>query len=105
MFSAFGGGAPLKCQTCKKEVNSPFGAQIQSTAPTHYDPFGYNAPSITTIIRCSDCIDKHGEVDMDKYSARNGKGPIVNNQKKIGRNNPCPCKSGKKYKKCCGGET
>ncbi len=22
---------------------------------------------------------------------------------KIGRNDPCPCKSGKKYKKCCGG--
>jgi len=23
--------------------------------------------------------------------------------KKIGRNEPCPCSSGKKYKKCCGG--
>ena len=23
-------------------------------------------------------------------------------QKKIGRNDPCPCGSGKKYKKCCG---
>jgi hypothetical protein len=22
--------------------------------------------------------------------------------KKIGRNEPCPCRSGKKYKKCCG---
>lgn len=22
--------------------------------------------------------------------------------KKIGRNEPCPCGSGKKYKKCCG---
>ena len=22
--------------------------------------------------------------------------------KKIGRNDPCPCGSGKKYKKCCG---
>ena len=25
--------------------------------------------------------------------------------KKIGRNNPCPCGSGKKYKKCCGSPT
>lgn len=24
------------------------------------------------------------------------------NQNKIGRNEPCPCGSGKKYKKCCG---
>ncbi|WP_369126216.1 SEC-C metal-binding domain-containing protein [Bacillus massiliigorillae] len=22
--------------------------------------------------------------------------------KKVGRNEPCPCGSGKKYKKCCG---
>ena len=27
---------------------------------------------------------------------------IVNKEKKIGRNDPCPCGSGKKYKKCCG---
>ena len=27
--------------------------------------------------------------------------PIVGNEK-VGRNDPCPCKSGKKYKKCCG---
>jgi len=24
---------------------------------------------------------------------------------KVGRNEPCPCGSGKKYKKCCGGAT
>ena len=23
-------------------------------------------------------------------------------QKKVGRNDPCPCGSGKKYKRCCG---
>lgn len=28
--------------------------------------------------------------------------PIVNSDPKIGRNDPCPCGSGKKYKKCCG---
>ncbi|MCQ2507761.1 MAG: SEC-C domain-containing protein [Dorea sp.] len=26
----------------------------------------------------------------------------VRKEKKIGRNDPCPCGSGKKYKKCCG---
>ncbi|MBQ9366615.1 MAG: DUF1186 domain-containing protein [Victivallales bacterium] len=32
-----------------------------------------------------------------------GKGtPIVRTTPKIGRNDPCPCGSGKKYKKCCG---
>ncbi|MGB4437809.1 MAG: SEC-C metal-binding domain-containing protein, partial [Sedimentibacter sp.] len=27
---------------------------------------------------------------------------IVVNGEKVGRNDPCPCGSGKKYKKCCG---
>lgn len=27
--------------------------------------------------------------------------PIVRDEPKIGRNDPCPCGSGKKYKKCC----
>jgi len=27
---------------------------------------------------------------------------IVRNTPKVGRNSPCPCGSGKKYKKCCG---
>ncbi|MCK4940755.1 SEC-C domain-containing protein, partial [candidate division WOR-3 bacterium] len=29
-------------------------------------------------------------------------GAAVATQKKVGRNDPCPCGSGKKYKKCCG---
>ena len=28
--------------------------------------------------------------------------PIVNTDPKVGRNDPCPCGSGKKYKNCCG---
>ena len=28
--------------------------------------------------------------------------PVVNSSRKVGRNEPCPCGSGKKYKKCCG---
>ena len=27
---------------------------------------------------------------------------VVRNTRKVGRNEPCPCGSGKKYKKCCG---
>ena len=30
------------------------------------------------------------------------KKPVVNKGQKVGRNDPCPCGSGKKYKKCCG---
>ena len=30
------------------------------------------------------------------------KAPFVRNDRKVGRNDPCPCGSGKKYKQCCG---
>ena len=29
--------------------------------------------------------------------------PFVREDRKVGRNEPCPCGSGKKFKKCCGG--
>ncbi|MBR5741927.1 MAG: SEC-C domain-containing protein, partial [Firmicutes bacterium] len=28
--------------------------------------------------------------------------PVVRKDVKVGRNDPCPCGSGKKYKNCCG---
>jgi len=28
--------------------------------------------------------------------------PIRSSEAEVGRNDPCPCGSGKKYKKCCG---
>jgi len=31
-----------------------------------------------------------------------GETPIKREQPKVNRNDPCPCGSGKKYKKCCG---
>jgi len=30
------------------------------------------------------------------------KKPVVRKEAKVGRNDPCPCGSGLKYKKCCG---
>jgi len=35
------------------------------------------------------------------YREQKKSGTIVKN-KKVGRNDPCPCGSGKKYKYCCG---
>ncbi|MGE5400983.1 MAG: YchJ family protein [Ignavibacteriales bacterium] len=42
----------------------------------------------------------------EKWYFEDGKGvsakPFVRIEEKTGRNDPCPCGSGKKYKKCCG---
>ncbi|MBQ3791853.1 MAG: SEC-C domain-containing protein, partial [Clostridia bacterium] len=40
-----------------------------------------------------------GSSGGDKSEAKK---PVVNKTKKVGRNDPCPCGSGKKYKNCCG---
>jgi uncharacterized protein YecA (UPF0149 family) len=41
------------------------------------------------------------EKRKELYKEQKTSGTIVKG-KKIGRNDPCPCGSGKKYKKCCG---
>ena len=35
-------------------------------------------------------------------TTRNTQNPIKRKVSKVGRNDPCPCKKGKKYKHCCG---
>jgi len=40
---------------------------------------------------------------LDSLAARPARlEPIAGGREKVGRNDPCPCGSGKKYKKCCG---
>jgi len=41
------------------------------------------------------------EVDDDEEDPVNA-APFVRETAKVGRNDPCPCRSGKKHKKCCG---
>ena len=65
-------------------------------------------------------IDTMNRLDIKKPSATRSRRPMPSNElpndfswlggpmqpfvapKKVGRNDPCPCGSGKKYKHCCG---
>ena len=56
-------------------------------------------------------IQEHHELSLFRkidgiwlYSGGKGVGPVQfkRDAPKTGRNDPCPCGSGKKYKKCCG---
>jgi len=38
---------------------------------------------------------------IEKYELEDKIQPLISTKAKIGRNDPCPCGSGKKYKKCC----
>ena len=47
-------------------------------------------------------LPKEAVSDTSKNVQAAPKTPIVNAGPKLGRNDPCPCGSGKKYKNCCG---
>lgn len=47
-------------------------------------------------------VDILGEEKMKEIAKKYKKSKTVVKEKKIGRNEPCPCGSGKKYKHCCG---
>ena len=42
------------------------------------------------------------EEELKKFYKEQKEYKTIRKPKKIGRNDPCPCGSGKKYKKCCG---
>lgn len=62
--------------------------------------------------RVGDVEETHHEVSLFRFDRksshwlyRDGKTlrtPVIRNTPKIGRNDPCSCGSGKKFKKCCG---
>jgi SWIM/SEC-C metal-binding protein len=47
-------------------------------------------------------LDKDEPEDITDLEVLLNTPKTVKVEKKIGRNDPCPCGSGKKYKKCCG---
>jgi preprotein translocase subunit SecA len=73
----------------------------RETAATHADTGGYGVSE--NIRATADVVPGGGE--MQEASSGGGATatkPIVREGDKVGRNDPCPCGSGKKYKKCCG---
>ena len=46
--------------------------------------------------------DIYDEETRKRLYLEQRKSGTIRKEKKIGRNDPCPCGSGKKYKKCCG---
>ena len=43
-----------------------------------------------------------GGEDAEEQNSTETSQPVVRSAPKVGRNSPCPCGSGKKYKQCCG---
>ncbi len=67
------------------------GSTFVETAATHE-----KAPSTSDIAQQQEAAIESSQQQGDSKSD-----PIRNRDKKVGRNEPCPCGSGKKYKNCC----
>ena len=59
----------------------------------------YRAESLYSLPEWDDIFTK--EEQKQFYTEQKKSHIIIRNEEKTGRNDPCPCGSGKKYKKCC----
>ena len=58
---------------------------------------------VNNIMKAGPAVVKKQEQSQNQAMVEERKGQDLKTEKKeIGRNDPCPCGSGKKYKKCCG---
>jgi preprotein translocase subunit SecA len=46
--------------------------------------------------------EQQQKMEMNRSDEETARKPITRDGEKVGRNAPCPCGSGKKYKRCCG---
>lgn len=60
---------------------------------------GYNAEWLYTLPQWDNIISKERRDELYKIEKTS---KTLVKPPKVGRNDPCPCGSGKKYKKCCG---
>ncbi|HEV8377849.1 MAG TPA: SEC-C metal-binding domain-containing protein, partial [Tepidisphaeraceae bacterium] len=73
----------------------------QVTAATHEESGGYGVAENTKELATAAATTSGSEAEGGEVDNRVVK-PIVREAPKVGRNDPCPCGSGRKYKKCHG---
>ncbi|MCM1244254.1 MAG: SEC-C metal-binding domain-containing protein [Roseburia sp.] len=66
----------------------------------YYNMVACNAEWLYTLPQWDNILTKERRKEL--YREQKASGTIRNEGPKVGRNDPCPCGSGKKYKHCCG---
>ncbi len=77
-------------------------SQYRETAAVHADAGGYGVSENVRTVGAGEPQAQAGDEGGGGGDTATKVKPIVNDVPKVGRNDPCPCGSGKKYKKCCG---
>ncbi|WP_321463995.1 SEC-C metal-binding domain-containing protein [uncultured Vibrio sp.] len=74
----------------------------ESTTQQHMRDAGIeNPPTLSDLIDQLDLMISEAALGADELMVGN-KAKSLNPFKGVGRNDPCPCESGKKFKQCCG---
>lgn len=67
-----------------------------------FDPKPTHIPSQEIVDKLNLLMAKKKEEQAERERlAHTPRQPFVREEPRVGRNDPCPCGSGKKYKKCC----
>jgi preprotein translocase subunit SecA len=74
----------------------------RDTAQNHYEKAQIESTSSSTEMPRFSGSEGYEEAMRNSMPQREKQQPIVSTEPKIGRNDPCPCGSGKKYKQCHG---
>lgn len=91
-------GLPEISKYMKKEYFSSF-IDMEHTAYSYYSILGFDHPELGDWKKAALQRELAHQANLNQN--RSDKEPI-RKENKVGRNDPCPCGSGKKYKKCCG---
>ncbi len=84
---------PIEEMTEDTEVNLDFDKE-----KLYYNMVAAKADWLYELPQWDELLTKERRAELYKEQKNSG---TVRNEKKIGRNDPCPCGSGKKYKYCC----
>ena len=86
---------PIEEMVAATEVNLGFDPE-----KLYYNMVDCKAEWLYTLPQWNDILPEDKRKEL--YKKQKNSGTIHNENRKVGRNDPCPCGSGKKYKQCCG---
>ena len=85
---------PIEEMTEDTEVNL-----VYDREKLYYNMVEAKAEWLYELVQWDDLLSEEKRKELYKKQKKSG---TIVKEKKIGRNEPCPCGSGKKYKYCCG---
>ncbi len=88
---------PNPIETMEKDTKVSLDVDLEKL---YYNMVGCNAEWLYTLPAWEELLSE--DVRKKLYKESKLSGTIRKEDRKVGRNDPCPCGSGKKYKHCCG---